>query len=105
MKEFEVNATKAHLESMHIMKLNAIYVNKTEIYGYLSVLDVRSDMMIHEPYNELQSLELTEIGEIDLPLYKNCLAGSSSKTNSQTKCNKVDSRTSMNIIADIIARK
>lgn len=96
MKELEVNATKAHHESMHIMKTNAVYVNKTEIYGYLSVLGEHfdgNDMILPEAYNEVN-----EIADIILPLYKNYVAGSGSKTGSQTKCNRVDSRTSMNIM-------
>lgn len=94
MKELEVNAIKAHHESMHITKTNAIYVNKTEIYGYLAVLGVNFEcngIMLQEACNERQCSEVTEIGDIILPLYKNCLSGSSSRTSSRTKCNKVDS--------------
>lgn len=72
---------------MHLMKTNSIYVNKTEIYGYLSVLGVNfegNDMLLHEVYNERQRSEVTQITDIILPLYENCLAGSNSKT-SQTK--------------------
>ncbi|XP_037028453.1 kinesin-like protein KIF18A [Bradysia coprophila] len=95
MKEFEVNATKANQESMHIMKTNAIYVNKTEIYGYLSVLGVNfeSSTMLHGACNERQHCsELNEIGDIVLPQYADCL-----KASSQTKCSKVNSRMSMNL--------
>lgn len=95
MKEFEVNAMKAYQESMHIMKTNAIYVNKTEIYGYLAVLgvDLEGSTMLHGNCNERQRCrELNEIGDIVLPLYEDCL-----KANSQTKCSKVNSRTSMNL--------
>lgn len=95
MKEFEVNATKAYHESMHIMKTNAIYVNQTEVYGYLSVLGVSFERsaMLHGTCNDRQSCsELNEIGDIVLPLYADCL-----KTNSQTKCSKVNSRMSVNL--------
>ncbi len=73
MKEFEVNAMKVYHESIHIMKTNGIYVNKTEIYGYLSVLGVTFDAKDSVYYAERS--ELNEIGDIDLPLFKNYLAG------------------------------
>lgn len=84
MKELDVNATKAHHESLHIMKMNAIYITKTEICGYLLASGVNLEgrnLLLHEACGERQSSDLTEISEIILPLYKNYLAGSDTKTN------------------------
>lgn len=98
MKEFEVIAAKAHQESIHNMKVNAVYVNKTEIYGYLSVLGENlesEDMPLVEGCNERHSAEVNEFADIMFPLYKNYLTGSSSRNTSQTKCNRTYSRTSV----------
>lgn len=81
MKEIEISATKAHHESMHIMRTNAIYVNKTEIYGYLSVLGYDKNFQ-QTHCNGEPSLVMNEIEEIALPLYKD-------SNGKQTKCDKV----------------
>lgn len=96
MKEMEISSTKAHLESMHIMKSNAIYVNITEIYGYLSVLGINF-RVIPSLEDRNEHPELNEIAEIVLPLYRNCFTGSGTKSNSQTKCVRVESRTPMHM--------